>query len=139
MRIAVAATFTAEPLAESLAFWGEKLGWNPEIEFAGYNQVFQQLLDPSSLFATSRKSANVVLVRPEDWVRHGHDSDGNACKDKLLSTSRELITAVRAAAQRSSVPYLVCVCPSSPARAGDEILKQAEQQIVSDLRDVTGL
>jgi amino acid adenylation domain-containing protein/FkbH-like protein len=139
LKLAVAASFTAEPLAESLAFWGGKLGWQPEIEFAAYNQVFQQLLDPASLFATNRKGANIALVRPEDWVRYRHESGGAPSLEKLLSTAKELATALRDAAQRSAVPYLVCVCPSSPAQSGNEALEQAEEHIVSSLRDGTGI
>ena len=61
--IAVAATFTAEPLEQSLAFWMLELGISARIEFAPYNQVFQQLLDPSSLLATNHTGVNVILVR----------------------------------------------------------------------------
>lgn len=49
--IAIAATFTAEPIADSLAFWMRELNIvsDNSIEFAPYNQIFQQLLDPTSL------------------------------------------------------------------------------------------
>jgi amino acid adenylation domain-containing protein/FkbH-like protein len=139
MKLAVAASFTAEPLLDSLAFWGEKLEWRPEIEFAAYNQVFQQLLDPASLFASNRKGANIVLVRPEDWVRYGHGGGSAPESTKLLSTANELVSALRGAAQRSSVPYLVLLCPSSPTRSNDAELKQAEEQILTSLQDVVGV
>ena len=45
-RVAVAATFTAEPVQEALDFWMGELGLPASVEFAPYNQVFQQLLDP---------------------------------------------------------------------------------------------
>src|SRR2546421_741196 len=66
MKIAIAATFTAEPLAESLNFWSEKLRWQASVAFAPYNQVFQQLLDPTSLLSTNAEGINVILVRPEE-------------------------------------------------------------------------
>jgi FkbH-like protein/FkbM family methyltransferase len=65
--IAIAATFTAEPVEESIAFWMQALDIPSQIEFAPYNQVFQQLLAPSSLFASNVRGVNVVLVRFEDW------------------------------------------------------------------------
>ena len=139
MKLAVAASFTAEPLLDSLAFWGEKLEWRPEIEFAGYNQVFQQLLDPASLFATNRKGANIILVRPEDWVRYGREAGNSPDSTKLLSTANEFVTAMRGAAQRSSVPYLVLLCPSAPARSDDAALKQAEEHIVASLQGAPGV
>jgi FkbH-like protein/FkbM family methyltransferase len=68
-RIAVTASFTAEPLEESLNLWMEVLDTPATVEFAPYNQVFQQLLDPSSLLARNQRGANVVLLRLEDWLR----------------------------------------------------------------------
>ncbi len=44
--IAISATFTAEALEPTLAFWLRKLKLDYPIRFASYNQVFQQLLDP---------------------------------------------------------------------------------------------
>src|SRR6266542_2814776 len=69
--LALTATFTAEAIREPLAFWMKELGWNYEIKFAAYNQVFQELLDPGSLLRANRTGVNVVLVRLEDWVRFG--------------------------------------------------------------------
>ncbi len=65
--IAITANFTAEPIEESLGFWMQELNISSEIEFAPYNQVFQQLLDPASLLSTKQHGINVVLVRFEDW------------------------------------------------------------------------
>ena len=65
----MAATFTAEPVKDALDFWMGELGLPAPVEFAPYNQVFQQLLDPSSLLSQNRSGVDVVLVRPEDWLR----------------------------------------------------------------------
>jgi hypothetical protein len=43
--IAIAATFTAEPLSASLQYWLDQLKIPAKIEFAPYNQVVQALLD----------------------------------------------------------------------------------------------
>ena len=66
-RIAIAATFTAEPVEEALRYWMEELEVAGEIEFAPYNQIFQQLLDPSSLLSNNERGINTLLVRLEDW------------------------------------------------------------------------
>jgi FkbH-like protein/FkbM family methyltransferase len=47
----------------------KQLGVRSRIQFAPYNQVFQQLLDTSSLSALNKDGINVVLVRLEDWMR----------------------------------------------------------------------
>ena len=54
---------------DALAFWMDELDFAASIEFAPYNQVFQQLLDPGSLVAQNRTGFNIVLVRIEDWRR----------------------------------------------------------------------
>ena len=68
-RIAIAATFTADPVEEALAFWIEEIERPGSIEFAPYNQVYQQLLDPNSLLGRNRQGINIVLLRLEDWQR----------------------------------------------------------------------
>ena len=68
-QIAIAATFVAEPVDQALSFWLEELCMPQPIVFAPYNQVFQQLLDPTSLLSANRSGINVVLARIEDWQR----------------------------------------------------------------------
>jgi FkbH-like protein/FkbM family methyltransferase len=67
--LVVAANFTAEPLEDSLNFWGEHFGVPFHVEFAPYNQVFQQLLAAGSALRRNRDGANVVLLRLEEWAR----------------------------------------------------------------------
>ena len=65
--IAIAATFTAEPVKESLAFWMQRLDTPTAIQFSPYGQVFQQLLDPSSSLGRQHAGSNAILVRLDDW------------------------------------------------------------------------
>jgi len=67
--IAISATFTAEAIQPGLAFWAGELGLECEIRFAGYNQLFQQLLDAGELFARNRGGFNVALVRFDEENR----------------------------------------------------------------------
>src|ERR1035437_1867277 len=69
--IAISTTFTADAIQRGLEFWARELGLDYEIRFAGYNQLFQQLLDPAGLFARNRDGFNVALLRFEDWLRDG--------------------------------------------------------------------
>jgi amino acid adenylation domain-containing protein len=110
--VAVTATFTAEPLSDPLSFWMRQLDVPAKIKFAPYDQVFQQLLDTSSLLSTNTRGANVVLLRIEDL----HPFEVSGLPDAPIQQEPnldELITAVRAVMQRSTVPYLICVCPPS--------------------------
>jgi FkbH-like protein len=105
--LAVAATFTAEPIAAPLEFWIDELGWDYQVAFAPYNQVFQQLLDPESLLARNRDGLNVVLVRFQDWSPSG---EAAALQDRL----RRLSLSLHAAANSFHAPLLVALCPPSP-------------------------
>jgi amino acid adenylation domain-containing protein/FkbH-like protein/non-ribosomal peptide synthase protein (TIGR01720 family)/FkbM family methyltransferase len=66
-KILILATFTSEPIEDSLSYWLKEIGVNYSIEFAPYNQVFQELLNPASLLANNQNGVNLVLVRFEDW------------------------------------------------------------------------
>jgi|CZKE01.1.fsa_nt_gi FkbH-like protein len=101
--IAISATFTAEAIQPGLAFWTGELGLAYEIRFAGYNTLFQQLLDPVGLFACNRGGINVALARFEDWLAAGVDEQ-----------VRRLADAIRAAAVSLAAPLIVVVCPPKP-------------------------
>lgn len=65
-RIAISATFTAEPIQTPLQFWGKTIRRPVEIRFAPYNQLWQTLHDPGSEFARNPKGLNLMLLRLED-------------------------------------------------------------------------
>ena len=67
-QIIVASTFTAEPVADSLQFWGDYFGFPVQVSFAPYNQLFQQLLGSSSLMRRNQDGVNAVLLNLGDWV-----------------------------------------------------------------------
>src|SRR5579883_2609194 len=101
--LSIAATFTAEPLAETLHFWMRELAWPHEVQFAPYGQVFQSLLDPASSFALNRDGVNVVLVRPADWAGADHTT--------------QLQEAIESYLARASAPLIVVMCPSAEGLA----------------------
>ena len=132
--IAISATFTAEALEPTLAFWLRELRLEFQIRFAPYNQVFQQLLDPTGLLAGNRNGLNVVLVRFEDWVRFRHA----ASVAELESEVRSLESALRSAAGAAGSPVLVCVCPASPEFLSDhdraQFVTRSEESLRSALQ-----
>jgi len=130
--VAVAATFTAEPLEDILKFWFRRLGWDLAIQFAPYNQVFQQLLDPGSLLARNRQGVNVVLVRLEDWTR-----DRRPDRDELRADVERFLAALEGAARTFSSPILVGLCPSSPAFA--ESVQGLENLLAAGLRQAPAI
>src|SRR6478752_1214219 len=118
--LAVAATFTAEPLQDALGFWMRELGQDAIIEFAPYNQVFQELLDPASLLSRNQSGVNIVLLRVEDWLRFDRDDGtGQEIEARLERDACDLIEALQIAAARSATPYLLTLCPASPIALAD--------------------
>lgn len=120
--IAISATFTAEAIQPGLAFWAGELGLDYEIRFAGYNQLFQELLDPAGLLGRNHGGFNIALVRLEDWADGGVDEP-----------ARRLVDAVRAAAAAFSSPLIFALCPSAPR------FDAAAEAIRAGLRDLAAV
>ena len=144
LKIAVAASFTAEPVLGTLAFWMKELGLNTAIEFAPYNQVFQELLNPGSLLSQNHGGMNVILLRPEDWLRF-KPSAKNPDKARVLleRNAHDFIDALHAAVSRAGIPHLVALCPASPSIMIDSsrrsLLESIEERIVAGLEQVGGV
>jgi FkbH-like protein len=161
--IAVAATFTAEPIEAALHFWMQELGVPAKISFAQYSQVFQQLVDPSSIFSGNRHGINVLIVRLDDLTpgesfgsdpdpqdeerlqapRLGDELPNQTEVDDLEWTNRDLggfLSAVKGALESAPTPYLVCFCPSSTGtKSSDRQFQQMEDRIAAALREIPGV
>jgi len=110
-RFAISATFTAEPIAPSLTFWGRELQTPFEIRFAPYNQIAQTLADPAGEFAANPQGVNVVLLRLEDLAQV---AEADSTQARIESNLEEIIRLVREALPRMSAPLIFTVCPPSP-------------------------
>src|SRR5688500_3441009 len=106
LSIAVSANFTAEPLGRYLAPILSRVSIGADVQFAPYNQVFQQLLDPTSLVATCT-GVNVLLVSLEEWI----DGTGNP--------AAEFGSALAEASARIKASFVVGFCPASPVLRED--------------------
>ena len=139
--IAIAATYTADLLKNPMEFWVDKLAFRKSVQFAPYNQVFQQLLDPNSMFRKNIKGVNVILIRLEDWIKDMPDialdmvGDGKG-KQILEQNKDEFLTAVQSFVAESSVPVLICFCPNSVAQTGNAVLNRIENDMVLSLNNM---
>lgn len=142
-QVAIAATFTAEPLADPLAFWGEKLNFARRIIFAPYGQLVQQLLDPSGIFSGGPDTANVLLVRTEDWMSRKNLGGESHDPSTVQRSAQDFISAVQAAKERATSPFLLCFCPASPKTTAHpglaELLQQTEDCIIAQTRGLGGI
>ncbi|MRN57056.1 non-ribosomal peptide synthetase [Paenibacillus monticola] len=106
---AVASTFTADTLRPHMAWWGTQFGFELDVQFAPYNQVFQELLDDKSLLSTN-KGVNALLVRFEDWIRDDTSSDDARCRS--LEANYEQLTVILKQ-KTFQAPLLVALFPVS--------------------------
>ncbi len=132
--IVLAATFTANSLEEPLKFWMSELDISTGIQWAPYNQVLQQLLDPSSLQNRNRLGINVVLVRIEDLQRF-KVGEAREIREHVL----ELAAAVKETAGRSPCSYIVGICPVSPATERRAFFEEMETLLASELQGIRNL
>jgi FkbH-like protein len=148
-KLAIAATFTSEPIAAALTFWMQELALSLAVEFAPYNQVFQQLLDPTSLLSTNA-GVNVVLVRFEDWLRFAAPTEANIASrldNKLQAMTQELIAALQAAVTRTAAPhatshatpYIVAICPAQPDSPQQPLFEALEAQVANAVSGLNGV
>jgi amino acid adenylation domain-containing protein/FkbH-like protein/non-ribosomal peptide synthase protein (TIGR01720 family) len=114
-RIAIAATFTAEPMQDALRFWLDGLGEETALYFAPFNQVLQQLLDPASELQRSRSELNVLLVRLEDWAGSNREQPEKV-QESLDLNSDHFIDGLQQLVQTlPSARYFLWFCPAAPA------------------------
>ncbi len=142
LRVAIAASFTAEPVERPLAFWMDELALPVIIELAPYDQLFQQLLDPASLLSRNRRGLNVVLLRPEDWLRALPESaagDARHIKDTLERNVADFVDAVRVASARSEVPWVVVLCPASERTCAADDLQRTYCELERALSETPGI
>nr|MDJ0729888.1 amino acid adenylation domain-containing protein [Crocosphaera sp.] len=136
-KIIITATFTSEPIEDSLSYWLQEMGISYGIEFAPYNQVFQELLSPTSLFVSNQNGINIVLVRLEDWK--GNNMGQNSAK--IEKTVQDFANALKTAILRSQSPCLVCICPPTPNNdtAFQILHERMQEQLAVEIEGVNGL
>jgi FkbH-like protein len=103
-QILIGATFTATPLEEALQFWAAELALPHQVGFAPYQQLFQTLISPASVFASNGRGVNVALFRLED-LGEGLpeiEAHGDELADALIASSKD-----------SRVPLIASLCPPS--------------------------
>ena len=136
--VAVAATFTGEPIGPALRFWWRQFGRDARVEFAPFNQVFQALLGSTGPPARG-VFAQVVLVRWEDFVAGDLPSTAEEWSARLGPIAEELVAAVRAVPR--TVPTILIVCPPSPSIAAEAaaVLDRLTTEVIAALAGVPGV
>jgi FkbH-like protein len=148
LTVAIAGTFSAGPIEPALAFWMDELDIPASVEFAAYNQPFQELLDPTSLLSSNKHGVNVVLLRLEDWLpaepgAHRADTQEARWRLDLVQNVDDFVAALAAAIRRSVVSWLLVACPASPrVNANSEqsvFFTKMENRLVDGLSGIAGI
>lgn len=108
----IVASFTSEPLEEFLHYWLDKLSYHPNIQFAAYNQTFQELLNPTGLLYKDSKATNIILLRIEDWFRFETEQSN---LEEVQKTLEDFVKALRTATTQDSFSCMLVLCPHSQA------------------------
>jgi FkbH-like protein len=140
IRLAVAATFTAEPVEPCLGVLMEQLELPFELHFAPYDQILQQLLSPGSLLRNNETGFNFILLRMEDWLGHGGDPAQKW--ERLTSHVTQLKAALRSAVTASSGTFVVICCPTSDTTHSGDVrasISAMEQELSSSLSRLSGV
>ncbi|MBV7338359.1 HAD-IIIC family phosphatase [Chloroflexi bacterium TSY] len=114
--IVISATFTAEPLEHSLIFLGHSINHPVQVQFAPYNQVFQQLLSSESEILQNQEGINIFLLRLEDWGQGAESA--NAIEKSVM----DFVYMLESLQERSTIPRLICICEPSERVVADYVL-----------------
>ncbi len=137
--IAVAATFTADPVASALNFMLPEAGLDLDVKLAPYNQLFQQLLSRTSTLSSNSQGVNVILVRIEDFVRDL--ADVASARALVARTTRELCDGFVQYEMHAQSPSVIGIFMPSPAAAPElkTDFEEAAATIAACLRERRGM
>jgi FkbH-like protein len=137
IKIAIVSSFTAEPINGVLQYWMDLLNIPAEIEFADYNQVLQELHNPSGVLGRNEGGINIILFRLEDFIRYKNDN-GADTKDSFNENIDLLKDALHNTASRLSNHHILALCPVEKKKQifPIETLEEKLCSIVDDLSNI---
>ncbi len=123
LEINLTGSFTIEPIEKNLNYWFEKIKTPVNLNFAGFNQIFQQLLNPESDFNASNNSLNILFIRLEDIL----NSENNS-KTRTNVFNQFLDASIQFVKNKENNKLLIIFCPGSDKiRSDSEIMKEFNQ------------
>jgi FkbH-like protein len=138
--IVVASTFTADRLLSPLEFWMDTLEIPAEICLAPYGQLMQELLNPQSALSSNRSGINILLIRPEDWIRDLPAEEVEANRAHLKRVTEEVGEALAANRSMNPATLLVGLCPPSSTGLPEyaEALRASQEILITRVRSLRG-
>ncbi|GCE15722.1 type I polyketide synthase [Tengunoibacter tsumagoiensis] len=109
--LVVSATFTVDPIEPYVKWWGQQFGYRINVQLSDYNQVFQDLLNPSSLLSQNT-GVNLLLIRFEDWLRN--DDSPEQMQVRTLEEHFTRLVKILTDSPKT-IPSLVALLPAGGA------------------------
>ena len=133
LSVAVAATFTIEPISEQLTYFLSP--FTPVIQFAPYNQVLQELLNPASLVSMHKEGLNVFFIRMLDFF---HYISKFPEQSEIENIFHAFLVALKAHVAVKAGLFFICFCPHSltPLPAW---FTQLGETLYAEIRKIEGL
>jgi predicted enzyme involved in methoxymalonyl-ACP biosynthesis len=148
LEIVIGATFTGEPIIDSLSFIMKRFNPDHTCRLAPYNQIIQQLLDFNSLM-NQNSGINILLIRLEDWLRTKRTGEEqseiieSSLAEKLEQNATSLVEALKAAISNSRAAFFVYFCPGSTTitcnQKNNDLLLECEKKLTGQLNTLTGV
>jgi len=93
--IKITSSFVSEELKPYLETYLFNFKYIPDVQFAKYNNVFQELLSKDSLINTNKTGINFIFTRPEDWIRDLSGKSNEVLLKKLDDTYSDFINLLK--------------------------------------------
>ncbi|MFA0963315.1 amino acid adenylation domain-containing protein [Roseivirga sp. BDSF3-8] len=128
-KLRVAATFTPDPLEDAVNYWAGYFALPAEVLFAPYNQVFRVLIDEEFFL---QDSVNLILFRPEDWIRDVPAHAEDQALQTLERTFERFTTLVSNYPGHLNIMLLPHRPGTMPVRVADRLaeLRQAYREVL---------
>ena len=138
--IAIAATFTPDPVVPAIEGMLGLFGRLPTIKLASYDQLARELIARDGVFARNAGGVNVALVRLADLGLFAGRRNEVPDHDVMRRRARELGDLISGYGRREgAAPLLVCVCPEPRGlladRAHAALAAELEAHLANDARD----
>ncbi|MGN6215480.1 MAG: HAD-IIIC family phosphatase [Solirubrobacterales bacterium] len=111
--VVVMATFAAEPLLPTIAYWLRRHGLDVALRTAPYGQVLEQVAIAGSELGEAGTDLGVILIRVEDYLRdaEGRFDLGPASLRRASGALEELSAAIATFLEAGGAPLLLGMMP----------------------------
>lgn len=128
----IAGNFTLEPIKESLEFLANGRSRPNQYTFAGFNQVFQDLLDPLSMLSSNQSGHNLIILKLSEWIQRD-ESD-------VDQTIDQFVNAIKTCSSRlPSAQFTLLFAPEKTNQPDSELLALLESRLIQRLESVANI